>query len=168
MRSTQLSTAIFGLFLLVSLPGWAEAPAAPVVEPRTFVSAADIAALVAKAEAAHAAAPMTGSPLVQLAPYSANFEYRTGVGPAATHEKEAELFVVLDGAGSIVIGGKLVGETRRNAENLSGTSIEGGAVQKVAKGDVFIVPENTAHWFNAIDGRLVLMTFHVPRPVPAH
>jgi hypothetical protein len=30
-----------------------------------------------------------------------------------------------------------------------------------------VVPEGTAHWFSAIDGTLVLMTLHVPRPVPA-
>jgi mannose-6-phosphate isomerase-like protein (cupin superfamily) len=106
---------------------------------------------------------MDGAPLLRLAPYQANLEVRAAPGPAAIHEKEAELFVVLDGAGSIITGGKLVAETRRNADNLSGSGITGGVTRKIAKGDVFIVPQNTAHWFNAIDGRLVLMSFHVPR-----
>jgi hypothetical protein len=30
-----------------------------------------------------------------------------------------------------------------------------------------MVPENTPHWFSAIDGTLVLMSFHAPRPVPS-
>ena len=51
------------------------------------------------------------------------------------HEKDAELMVVLQGAGNIVTGGKLVNEKRTNANNLSGTSIEGGNSQTVIKGD---------------------------------
>jgi mannose-6-phosphate isomerase-like protein (cupin superfamily) len=74
---------------------------------------------------------------------------------------------VIDGSGTLVTGGKLVGETRTNADNLSGTAIEGGQTQAVSKGDFFIVPENTPHWFSKINGALVLMSLHVPRPVPA-
>jgi mannose-6-phosphate isomerase-like protein (cupin superfamily) len=135
-------------------------------EQKTYASAADIAALMAKFEAAkQPGTPMNGAALLQLAPYAANLEYRTSVGPAAVHENEAELIVVIDGSGSIVIGGRLLGQARRNAENLTGTGIEGGAVQKVAKGDVLIIPENTAHWFNAINGKLVLMSLHLPHPM---
>jgi quercetin dioxygenase-like cupin family protein len=61
-----------------------------------------------------------------------------------------------------------VEEKRTNPANLSGTAIEGGASRNVAKGDFIIVPEGTAHWFSAINGTLVLMTLHVPRPVPGH
>ena len=105
--------------------------------------------------------------ILRLAPYSANLEYRAAVGPAATHEKEAELFYVIDGSGTLVTGGKLVNESRTNARNLTGTAIEGGNTQNVAKGDFFIVPENTPHWFSKINGTLVLMSLHMPRPVPA-
>lgn len=136
--------------------------------PQTYMSAADVAAAVAKAAAAvRPDVPMNGGALLRLAPYSANLEYRTSVGPASIHEKEAELVFVLDGSGSLVIGGRLVAETRRNAENLSGTSIEGGSIQRLAKGDMLIIPENTAHWFNSIDGKLVLLTLHVPRAAAA-
>ena len=73
---------------------------------------------------------------------------------------------MIDGTATMVIGGKLVNETRTNAENLTGKAIEGGTSQAVAKGDFIIVPENTPHWFSAINGAIVLMTLHVPRPVP--
>ena len=92
-------------------------------EQKTYASAADIAALMAKFEAAkQPGTPMNGAALLQLAPYAANLEYRTSVGPAAVHENEAELIVVIDGSGSIVIGGRLLGQARRNAENLTGTA----------------------------------------------
>lgn len=135
----------------------------------TYKSAADIAAMITKAKAQNdtKAAPTIVQGLLSLAPYKANLEYRASVGPASVHEHEAELFYVIDGSGTLTTGGKLTGETRTNAENLSGTGIEGGHDQTMSKGDVAIVPENTPHWFSKINSTLVLMSMHVPRPVPA-
>ena len=76
------------------------------------------------------------------------------------------MFYVIDGSATMVTGGKLMDE-KRNGANLTGTGIEGGSPRNVAKGDFIVVPENTAHWFSAINGTLVLMSLHVPRPVPA-
>jgi mannose-6-phosphate isomerase-like protein (cupin superfamily) len=135
---------------------------APAALP--FFSAADVAALVAKAEREHKPGePLLIQPLVRLAPYGANLEYRTAVAPAAVHEKDAELFYVLEGSGVVVTGGRLVAGTRSDADNIFGTGIEGGTSRRVAKGDLFFVPQNTPHWFSAVDGRLVLMSLHVPR-----
>jgi mannose-6-phosphate isomerase-like protein (cupin superfamily) len=133
---------------------------------KTFVSSSDVAAMIAKAKSERKAdQALVLQPILQLAPYNANLEYRGVVGAAAVHEKEAEMFYVIDGSGTMVTGGKLVNEKRTNPENLSGTGIEGGASRTVAKGDFIMVPENTPHWFSGIDGALVLMTIHVPRPV---
>ena len=138
--------------------------AAPAM--KTFSSSADVAALIAKAKSERKEGqPIVSEPILQLAPYNANLEYRASVGNAAVHEREAEVFYVIDGSATMVTGGKLVKETRTNATNLTGSAIEGGDSRKVAKGDFLIVPENTPHWFSSIDGVLVLMTLHVPRPV---
>jgi len=153
-----------------STQAWAQAanpappPPPPSTEPKPFISSAELAQLLAKADAARQAGntfPHTA--LLRLAPYTANLEYRTAVGPASVHEKEAELFVVLDGSGTLVLGGKLVNESRRDPNNLSGTATEGGTSRTVSKGDMFIVPENVAHWFSSVDGKLAVMTLHIPR-----
>ena len=121
--------------------------------------------MIAKAKSERKAdQPLFLQPLLQFAPYAANLEYRAVVGPAAVHEKEAELFYVVDGSGTMVTGGKLVNEKRTNAENLSGTGIEGGASRTVAKGDFIMVPEGTPHWFSTINGNITLMSFRLPRP----
>jgi mannose-6-phosphate isomerase-like protein (cupin superfamily) len=143
----------------------AQQPAAS--EPKTYSSAADVAALLAKAKAERKDQPLISERILQLAPYNANLEYRASVGPAAVHETEAELFYVIDGSATMITGGKLVNERRTNASNLTGTAIEGGTSRAVAKGDFIIVPEKTPHWFSAINGTIVLMTLHVPRPVAA-
>jgi mannose-6-phosphate isomerase-like protein (cupin superfamily) len=153
---------------LLTAAAVAQQPAAPAAQAmKTYTSAADITALIAKARSDRKGnAPTTTENILRLAPYNASLEYRAAVGPAAIHEKEAEFFYVIDGSATMVTGGKLVDE-KRNGDNLTGTGIEGGTPRSVAKGDFIVVPENTAHWFSAINGTLVLMSLHVPRPVPA-
>ncbi len=140
---------------------WAQQPAAPT---KTYSSAGDVASLLAKAKSEHKdGQPTVIERILQLAPYSVNLEYRTSVGPATVHEKEAELFYVIDGSGTVTTGGQLANEKRTDAANRAGTAIEGGKSQAVAKGDFVIVPENTPHWFSVINGTIVLMSMHVPR-----
>ena len=164
MRIIVLGTA----FTIISSVAWAQQAAAPNPAPalKVFTSSTDVAALVAKAKSERRADQANfAQPILQLAPYTANLEYRVaGLNAnAAVHEREAELFYVVDGSGTLVTGGKLRNETRTNAENLQGSGIEGGTSRRVAKGDFLIVPENTPHWFGELDGALVLMSFHVPR-----
>ena len=140
------------------------APGAPNMT--TFRSAADVAALIEKARSERKEGqPLLAERLLSLAPYNANLEYRTGTAPASVHEKEAELFYVIDGSGTLVTGGTLTGERRTNAANRTGTGIDGGSSRSVSKGDFIIVPENTPHWFQTIHGTLILMSIHMPRPV---
>jgi mannose-6-phosphate isomerase-like protein (cupin superfamily) len=135
-----------------------------------FMSEKDVMALIDKAKADRKGdAPLVPEPILLLAPYKAQLEYRPGISPAAVHEKDAELFVVLQGTGDIVTGGKLVDEKRVNANNLSGSSIAGGDTHHVAKGDVLLVPNNTPHQVIPGGGApIVVMTMHVPFPAPAN
>jgi mannose-6-phosphate isomerase-like protein (cupin superfamily) len=161
-KLTSLALVLVTAAVVAQLPAQQPAKQAPK-QPKTYTSAKEIVAMMAKAKGERKqdqANFIQG--ILQLAPYSANLEYRGVVGPAAVHEKEAEMFYVIDGSGTLVTGGKLAGETR-NGDNLSGTAIEGGTSQDVAKGDFFIVPQNTPHWFSKINGTLVLMSLHVPR-----
>jgi mannose-6-phosphate isomerase-like protein (cupin superfamily) len=144
---------------------WAQAPAAPLISQ--FISHRDIMALVDKAKADRKPnAPVNAKPILVLAPYHAQLEYRPGNAPtAALHEKDAELMVVLDGTGTIVTEGKLVNEKRVNAYNLSGTSISGGNSHAAVTGDMILIPPNTPHQVIPGGGApIVLMTMHVPYP----
>ncbi len=131
-----------------------------------FMSDKDIVALIDKAKKDRKGdAPVTAEPILSLAPYRAQLEYRPGSAPAAVHEKDAELMVVLQGAGNIITGGKLVDGKRVNANNLSGPSIEGGDPHNVVKGDMILIPANAPHQVIPSGGApIVLMTMHVPFP----
>jgi mannose-6-phosphate isomerase-like protein (cupin superfamily) len=135
-----------------------------------FMSDKDIMGLIEKAKADRKGdAPLVPEPILLLAPYKAQLEYRPGTAPAALHEKDAELFVVLQGTGDIVTGGKLVDEKRVNAANLSGSSIADGQSHAVVKGDMLLVPPNTPHQVIPSGGApIVVMTMHVPLPAPAN
>ena len=142
----------------------ANAQTPPIPDMKTFTSSADVQALIANAKKLRKPGqPSVVQPLLSLAPYRANLEYRPAVGPAAVHEKDAEFFYIIEGSGTLVTGGKLTQETRTNPNNLSGAGIEGGQSRQFAKGDFIVVPQNTPHWFSVINGELILMSLHVPR-----
>jgi mannose-6-phosphate isomerase-like protein (cupin superfamily) len=142
------------------LPAVALAQTAPTIS----VNAADVQAKIAKAEAAvKAGKPIPPQELLAFAPYRAAMEYRTSVGGASTHREENEFFYAIEGSGHLVTGGKLVDEKEANLRNLGGSAIVGGQGQEVAKGDWIMVPAGVAHWFDRIDGRLVLMSMKMPK-----
>jgi mannose-6-phosphate isomerase-like protein (cupin superfamily) len=158
----QLLTFTF-LATVIASNAFAQPAPAPM---KTFMNNKEITGLIDKAKADRKGdAPLVAEPILTLAPYRAQLEYRPGISPAAVHEKDAELMVVLQGAGNIVTGGKLVEEKRNNANNLGGSSITGGNSQAVVVGDMLIVPANTPHQVIPTGGApIVLMTMHVAYP----
>lgn len=145
-----------------ALPAVAQSPM-PMM--KTFTSSAEVQQLIAKAKADRKGnAPTTSEPILSLAPYRANLEYRPIAGPAAVHDTEDEVMYVIEGSGTITLGGQLVNPTRSNPANQSANSISGGSEQKLAKGDFLIVPHGVPHQVTAVDApALVLMTLHVPQ-----
>ena len=165
----RIVTVFVALVALVSLSIWAQQPAgqrgggqrqnqAPPLQGGQ-VTAADLAAIVAKQPADRNG----NATFLQLAPYNVNMEHRVNIPQnASIHDKEAELFYVINGSGMIVTGGKLINPTK-NGDNSTGSGIEGGTAKKLAKGDFVLVPEGTPHWFSMVDGELTMMSLHLPR-----
>ena len=154
------------IFALASSAISAQAPAPQAAASKLFASAADLTAMIANAKNTRKPdQAIMVQPILQLAPYNANLEYRAaGVNAnASVHERDAEMFFVVEGSGTVITGGKLKDERRTNPENLTGSGIEGGTRRRVAKGDFIMVPESTPHWFGEIDGALVMMSIHLPK-----
>ena len=141
MRMQFIVAALLAATASGALTQQAAAPPSTV-----FMSDKDITALVDKAKADRKGeAPVTAEPILLLAPYRAQLEYRPGNAPAAVHTEDAELMVVLQGAGNILTGGTLVDGKQVNAYNMSGPSIAGGQDHNVVKGDMILIPPNTPH-----------------------
>jgi mannose-6-phosphate isomerase-like protein (cupin superfamily) len=161
MRMSFLAAVLLAATASGALAQQAAAPTATV-----FMSDKDVMALVDKAKADRKGdAPVTAEPILLLAPYRAQLEYRPVNAPAAVHTEDAELMVVLQGTGNIITGGTLVDGKQVNAYNLSGPSISGGQDHNVVKGDMVLIPANTPHQVVPAGGApIVLMTMHVPYP----
>jgi len=164
MRKLAMTATILGLALASGVArAQTPAPAAPPVN--LFASSAEVQTLVANARRAHPAGqPMFSQRVLTLPPYAANLEHRTATAPPSLHEKTAELFYVVEGAATLVSGGKLIDEKRTNEANLGGTGIAGGDSRAIAKGDIFLIPQNTPHQIlDPKGGEVILLSVHVPR-----
>jgi mannose-6-phosphate isomerase-like protein (cupin superfamily) len=155
--------------LFSSSLAWAQQPAAqsgpaPDLTQAMYMSAGDVNKAVATAAAKQGTNANAGTRVFQLAPFNVTIEHRIAVPQgAAIHDKDAELFYVIDGAATIVTGGKLVDPTR-NGDNVNGKSIEGGTAQVVGRGDFVLVPAGVPHWFSKVEGSLTQMALHLPMP----
>jgi hypothetical protein len=122
---------VIGLGLTLATAAVAQQPAGqPAVQAiKTFASSAGVVALVAQAKSERKEGQaLVSEYILRLPPHHANLEYRASIGTAAVHEREAELFYVIDAAATMVTSGKLGNEAWTNAENRAGTAIEWGDV----------------------------------------
>jgi mannose-6-phosphate isomerase-like protein (cupin superfamily) len=161
MRMKMLFVGI----LMAAVPVFGQTPSPGTM--KNMATSADVRALIAKAKAEIKPGEMyKGYPIVRLAPYTVDLEYRTGPVAPSIHETQAELFYVIDGKGTLTVGGTLEGQKRTNAANIGGTSIQDGTAYNLSKGDFFFVPEDTPHGWVPKGGPLVTMSLHLNRPVP--
>lgn len=136
-----------------------------------IVSAQQVEQIRQRARAEQGAKPSQSKPIIAQ-PYGLNLEHRTGRTPASVHTGEAEVIIVLDGAGTVTTGGTLVDAKSGKNGNIAGTDIAGGTAWHAVKGDMWIVPQGTAHMMMPdTGGVLVMATLHLPRtgepaPVP--
>ena len=133
---------------------------------KQLATSADIQALIARAKATiKPGQTYVGQTIVALAPYDVSLDYRVLPVPPAIHEKQAELFYVIAGSGTLTVGGTLTDAKRTNAANLSGTAIQGGTDYALSQGDFYFVPEGVPHMWTPVGGPLIDMSLHLPRPV---
>lgn len=159
MKTPLTSPFLAAAFLvLASFPAMAQLPGGVIV-----VTAEQVEQIRQKAGAAQAGRPASSQPIIAAAPWALNLEHRIAKAPASQHPAEAEIIMVLDGAGTITTGGSLVGATTANG-NISGSDIAGGTARHMVKGDMLMVPQNVAHMMVPDAGApFVLATLHLAR-----
>jgi mannose-6-phosphate isomerase-like protein (cupin superfamily) len=162
MKTTLLAAAL----LLLPLPVLAQ----PAQQPPTqlFTAGADIPALIAKAKAAQKSPTVNSTlPVAVYGYYRVLLEYRTGLTPPTVHHGQTELVYVVQGNATLVSGGHLTGvqPPRPGSTTDMGTGIEGtDKSQKLAKGDILLVPAETAHQFQDVNGEFVIISVHMLMP----
>ena len=82
--------------------------------------------------------------------YMLHASRRDSAGLVEVHAKDTDIIYVLDGAATVVTGGKVVDGKETAADEVRGKSIDSGERRRLAKGDVMIVPNGTPHWFQEV------------------
>ena len=137
------------------------APAQVPADRASYMSAADLAAALAKVPTDR---PSSNVTVFRHNGFNVNIERRNPVAQGASvHEVSAELFHILDGSAVMVTGGTIPNATK-NGTNLQGKTIEGGTRQPLNKGDWLIVPSGVPHQFVDIKGHITIMSLYLPNP----
>jgi mannose-6-phosphate isomerase-like protein (cupin superfamily) len=81
------------------------------------------------------------------------------------------VYVVLEGAGTLVTGGTLVNarpiaatsaiHRELTGPSATGSAIQGGERRMIASGDVVIIPAGVPHWFSAVEGSIRYLVVRV-------
>ncbi len=83
-----------------------------------------------------------------------NYKVMTGnrdkPGIAEIHILDTDVFYVTEGTATFVTGGSVPDAKSIAANELRGSSIRGGEVRMLAKGDVIIIPAGIPHWFRDV------------------
>ena len=69
---------------------------------------------------------------------------------AEVHMRDTDIIYVLEGSATILTGGQVVDGKTTSTDEIRGRSITGGTEQRLAKGDVFIVPNGVPHSFTQV------------------
>jgi len=138
------SISVLVLLSVVPTQLWAQDPAPPPGSPAIFKSAADLASVLQKATVN--AGGMSSSNVTTTDQYRVSIVKRDKAAGALAHQGNTELLYIVEGAGKMVTGGKLVA-----AANGKPASIVDGVEKPFTKGDIFIVPAGSPHWFAVVD-----------------
>lgn len=80
---------------------------------------------------------------------------RREAGAVEYHEHTNHIFIIVDGEGTFITGGTMVGTKRTSPDQMTATSLEGGQTFHLTKGDVITIPAKTPHWWKEISTKTV-------------
>lgn len=77
-----------------------------------------------------------------------------------SHKDYTAVVYVVSGSATLVVGGK--GKATAPPDNFGGTSIQGGESHRIGRGDLFIMPPDTVHWYKDIKAPFQYIEVPVP------
>lgn len=96
--------------------------------------------------------------------YTVYAQRRDKDGTIEVHQQDTDLIFFMDGSATFVTGGSVVDERTIRPNELSGTDVRGGVERQVSRGDVFIVPKGTVHWFKKVSASISYFAVKVHEP----
>ena len=96
---------------------------------------------------------------------------KPGAASVAEHDLVSELYHIIEGSATLMLGPDIVGMKRRpadlqtvrlfNGPGNNGVSIRNGVSYDLKPGDVVIIPAGTGHWFTKIDDHIIYLMVRI-------
>jgi mannose-6-phosphate isomerase-like protein (cupin superfamily) len=94
-----------------------------------------------------------------------------GPNSVAEHDLVSEVYHIIEGTGTLVLGPDILDMKRRPATQLTvrefngpgnnGSSVRNGVAYNLKPGDVVIIPAGTGHWFTKIDDHITYLMVRI-------
>ena len=104
-----------------------------------------------------------GMPLFETNGFKIHASRRETPGLAEVHKRDTDIVYVLEGAATLVTGGKAIRARTIGPDEVRGDAIEGGQVRRIVKGDVVVIPNGVPHWFKAVTSPLLYYVVKVAK-----
>jgi mannose-6-phosphate isomerase-like protein (cupin superfamily) len=98
------------------------------------------------------------NPFIPGEDYRVHTDRRTANGRIEIHEKETDIFYVMDGSATLVAGGTAVEPTATRPGQMTAKDIRNGQTYNLKKGDVVVIPAGQPHWFKQVNGFINYLT----------
>jgi len=82
--------------------------------------------------------------------YRVAIYHRDKGGEVEVHEKDTDVFYIVEGSAIFVTGGTVTGGKEIEAGEFRGGTLQGGVERKLSKGDVIVIPAKVAHWYKEV------------------
>lgn len=137
--------------------------------PGYYIPAAELEAYTKKAIAENLVDQQVREMDIGKVNVAIGIEYRKkldkpGANSVAEHDQVSEVYRILDGTATLVLGPDIVNRQRRpatqrtvieyNGPGNNGESIRNGMTLNLKPGDMVVIPAGTGHWFTKIDDHI--------------
>ena len=104
-----------------------------------------------------------GLPLLFNSGYKVSAGRRVVPGLVELHEHDTDLLYVTEGTATFITGGTMVDAKATGPGEYRGTSITGGVIHHLTKGDLIVIPTGTPHLFSQVDGTFLYLIIKVTK-----
>ena len=137
--------------------------------PGYYIPAAELEAYTKKAIAENLVDQQVREMDIGKVNVAIGIEYRKkldkpGANSVAEHDQVSEVYRILDGSATLVLGPDMVNRQRRpatqrtvveyNGPGNNGESVRNGLTLNLKPGDMVVIPAGTGHWFTKIDDHI--------------
>ena len=143
---------------LLTFAGWAALPMVPVTanaQSPVYVESQKVLENFGK---------QGGNPLVPGEAYRVQTDRRTANGNIEIHEKETDIFYVMDGSATLIAGGTAVEPKATRPGQMTAKDIMNGQTCNLKNGDIVVIPAGQPHWFKQVNGFINYLTVKSVQP----